>query len=127
MSYSTAVSREDGWVEVRHRGALTPQEIYESRQKSLELLQQESLARILVDTRAADVSNLSFSDRFEFHATHRTQFSTVPHVRIAVVVAPHRVQDANFGETVARNRGTSYRMFLDWDEACAWLRSDAGD
>jgi stage II sporulation SpoAA-like protein len=127
MPYSATVSRGDGWVEIRHRGALTSQELYEARRKSLELLQQESLTRILVDTREADASNLSFSDRFEFHATHRTEFSAVPHVRIAVVVVPQRLPEANFAETVARNRGTHYRMFADWDEARAWLTTDADD
>src|SRR5947207_1833410 len=121
MSYSVSVSRENGWVEVHHHGPVTPAEMYEARHQTAQVLQKESLARILVDVADADVSRLSLAERFQFSASHQSEFVSVPHVRIAVIVAANGQSDASFSETVARNRGTTYRVFADRDEACAWL------
>lgn len=102
-------------------------ELNEARQKSAEILRQESLARVLVDGREADFSNLSLSERFQFNSTYQTEFSTIPSVRIAAVVAVQRRPESNFSETVARNRGTPFRVFVDWDQACDWLAEETND
>ena len=42
-------------------------------------------------------------------------------VRVAVVVAPEEIEEYRFYENVATNVGLRLQVFLDEDEAVAWM------
>ncbi len=121
MPFTISANKEKGWVEVIHRGLLNIAELNEARVQAAALLAKNSITRILVDTRQADMSELSLTDTFKFTTSHQEAFGSVEGLRIASVVRPEDLEASRFSETVARNRGTDARVFLDAAEAMKWL------
>lgn len=122
MAYSIGMNAEDRCVDICHHGTLTFAEISAARKEAVALMQRESLTRMFVDVREADIRGLSTVQTFQFNATHGEEFSEVWRVRISVLVKREQYRDWGFFEMVARNRGTDLRVFVNTEAARVWLR-----
>lgn len=122
MPYSIRVDSQRACIEVRHEGWLTREQLEAARQHAADLLAKTKFSCLLVDGREANIGPLTMADNYEFSATHGTVLGGLRSVRIAVVVAPEHVADSVFSETVARNRGTDLRVFVEPEAARMWLR-----
>lgn len=119
-----AIKLNNDRVEVVHAGRLGISELTEARQQAADALARNSMTRMLVDLRDADMSSVSVTDAFKFNATHHTVLGQVAGLRIASLVRPEHLQISRFSETVALNRGMEYRVFATVDGAVEWLTKD---
>ncbi|HUO44643.1 MAG TPA: hypothetical protein VMT94_07010 [Burkholderiales bacterium] len=74
---------------------------------------------VLVDTREAEVC-LSIPDRYELGVSVATQ-PTIAFGKVALLVPSNEATEAEFFETVVRNRGASLMVFTDFETAIKWL------
>jgi hypothetical protein len=75
---------------------------------------------MLLDLREMTGARLSDMDRYDVGVLAARESVGAP---IAMVGPATLVDPRRFGESVARNRGLNVRVFIDMDEATAWLRS----
>lgn len=121
MAYSISMSVDDGWIDIRHCGPVTFDEIVAARKEATALMRREGVTRVFVDASNGDVSGLSTVQAFRFNATHGEEFPETWRLRIALLVSREQYADWAFFETVARNRGTDLRVFVDANAARTWL------
>ena len=114
---------EDRIVEVFFTGAMDFDEARASRVETAALMKSHCLERTLVDMSETVSPSPGTYDVFDFNASHYEVFP--PGSRVAVVIPPRSdmKQQAAFGETVAQNRGTLMRIFVEREPALAWLRT----
>jgi len=74
---------------------------------------------VLIDTRGADV-RLSTNDIFELGVAVAAD-TLARQNKVALLVPPEEKVDADFFETVSRNRGANLRTFTDFERAITWL------
>lgn len=113
----------DGILEVIHTDELTMEEASESRQRSGRMMAAQGLVRVLVDVSAAVIKELPDTMAlFDFNVSYYHAFPLGS--SIACVVSPDKrvVDEAEFAETIALNRGITMRIFTDRDAAIAWLK-----
>lgn len=95
-----------------------------SRGEVVRLLKTHQCSAVLVDIRDSN-STLSLMEVFRQADETSAAFASVDlkyqQVKRAIV-ANEPGGDASFYETVASNRGHNVRLFLDVDEAIAWLK-----
>jgi hypothetical protein len=75
---------------------------------------------VLVDTRGADV-RLSTTEIYELGVTVAAEPDLAGKKKFALLVPPEEKVNADFFETVSRNRGANLRVFTDFETAITWL------
>lgn len=115
---------DDGILIMTLTGNWSLQDSFAARAESAQLQRTHGIQSILVDMRNAH-SELSTIELFDFFASFQDVY--IPGTKHAVLDSEktHTLADAQFAETVARNRGIIMKMFHEYDEALAWLRPEA--
>jgi hypothetical protein len=101
-------------------GELDLQTYLSMRQKVKDMVNQTGAQHILLDLRRV-VLHVSFIDIFEAASTHVEVFDRDKKYAIVYSLQTMAQGNVNFGETVARNRGSQFKVFLDIKEAKEWL------
>ena len=99
-------------------GPITFQDRMENRRRMVDFCKARGVHRLIVDGREQE-SKTDIVDSYEFA-------KDVPlEMRGLTIAVVHRADDESlpFIETVAFNRGSGTRAFLDFDEARTWLSS----
>ena len=102
-------------------GTVTIQSVRELAPQVAHKIAETGCSRILIDMSAATLE-LSVMQVFESPAI--MDESKIPRTTKRAAVMPAEFSDANFLETVTRNRGHNLRLFPNAAEAKAWLRQD---
>jgi hypothetical protein len=120
MAYTLRFHPDKKIVLLRHTGQLTMEDALQARAAAVPWLNEIGLWRLLADIREAELS-LSLAELFSFNASHAEAFPKG--TRIACVFSPDkaRLEDVQFSETVAQNRGAMLRVFVQEPEALDWL------
>lgn len=109
--------QDDRIIEVRHWGDVSDADVREARSKVEALIETTGVADVLVDLRKVD----SFLDTVEIYEFAADFDSTM---RIAMLYDGDQsvIQDLEFLETVAVNRGNEVSMHVSRQDALHWLR-----
>ncbi len=107
-------------VQVVHRGPMYEEEVKRAREELNSTMSEGGIDLLLADISDASIEG-STSSVYRFNATH---YGSLPDGTLIAVVASKSSADPEtlrFCETVTVNRGILMKMFLDRDEAIAWL------
>lgn len=116
MAFIVTVRGELGVVELRFEGAVDVAQLGDTRLEVRRLLEEDPTRNVLVDMRKMDFSMSTF-DIYSFASTIQLPTSS----RIALLAKPDD-KNAEFFETVAKNRGIPLRLFTELDEAMSFLK-----
>ena len=121
MSYFIDPVEEEQCVFLNDEGELSLVEAEAACQEVGELLSAKRWNRILVD-----VTGLRSIPKGEelFDLGRTLSRIAPPSVRIALVVKPDQTEHAKLIEAAARNRGTFLTLFVNVEEAEAWVRGE---
>ena len=97
-------------------GPTTVQDRVRNRKKTVQFSQENNINKILVDMRG----QTSLSNAVDIHDFGETMPETTRGFQIAIVCTPGDT-DAQFIETVAKNRGAFIKLFHSFDKALDWL------
>jgi len=118
----TITVREDlGVIEIRSYGKVTQVEMSTTRQRVDQIIQEQSLRKVLIDARDLTMTEGTTS-LFEFGAS----FDEAPSFRfvhLALIVAEQSEKDLHFLATVAQNRGLQVKVFDSVDEGLEYLQT----
>ena len=114
---------EQGIVEVRTSGVLPSSSWPEVIRASMDEGDRRSCVRYLVDHRKARF-RFRFADMVNLPKI-AASFPLAPNARIAILPPRGLERGADFIEAIMSNRGINLRIFVDRDEAIAWLADHA--
>ena len=118
MPFTHEAVPEKQYVRLVMSGSMTRDDYERSSVQLSSVLEENGRKRLLVDTRQR-TSELSTTGDYDFTKQLPSRFP--PGTRLAILFAPDKVQNLNFVQTVARNRGLSLMLFDDDVEAVGWL------
>jgi hypothetical protein len=125
MPWTVEYNSELGIVEGRYVGRVTDDDFKEATIKAIGLAKVNNTNRFFIDDSewegGASVLGLfqlpKMHEKLEADRTSRAALILPPSSRAA------EVRDAQFYETVCKNRGWNVRVFLEREEAIKWLTS----
>ena len=124
MGFSITTDHAHRLVRIEHWDELSREEMFKARAQAGSLLKENGFSHLLVDVRQIDEPPDTM-DTFSMATSHDTALP--PGFRLAVLVPYELVADALFSENVSVNRGFSYKVFIDEEDALAWLRQTGAD
>jgi len=124
MSISFVIKVHDGFVELECTGTYTHDAALMLYGQANEAAVRENRAAVLVDVRQVTGDPPTLMDFFE-HGVHVAKLSSGSsgRVRFAHLADEKMVHPQRFGEVVARSHGAVLQVFLDRDQAIAWISS----
>jgi hypothetical protein len=127
MSIEIETEAKANYMHLHCRGTYSLKAIMELFEKAFDIASREGLKAVLIDGRDVKGVPPTTLERYTFGVhVAELQLDKGRCIRLAVVANEPIVDPRRFGETVARNRGATIRVFTDIDEAIAWLdRKDA--
>ena len=119
MAYLIKPIEEERCVSLSYEGEIPPREIAAARYEAQGLLNARGWSRMMLDlTQLRSVPTASqlfdFAKGFSGHVP--------PDARVALVVRPEQVRDANLVEKVARKDGVFLSYFVDPEKAALWMQ-----
>lgn len=124
MSLTIETVVEQDYLLVRCSGAYqSVQDIKDLFQRAVDAARQYRKAQVLVDVYGV-TGQISFVDRYAgaLFLTELLKVQAWNQIRrFAMAGQPPVIDPSRIGETVAANRGVNARVFLDLEEAVAWL------
>ena len=118
MSVEVNIRKEDEYLFAEYsgeyRGDLATLKIDDIKQ----VCKQYKISRVLVDITNCKLI-VTTMDRFAFGQEVATKFGAPDTIKIATIVAPEQYND--FVRLIATNRGASYEIFTEKNEALNWL------
>src|SRR5262245_47413013 len=119
MAYFIKPIEEERCMTLSYEGEIPPREIAAALYEAHGLLNARRWNRIMVDlTQLRSVPTAP--QLFDFAKEFAGQIST--NARVALVVRPEQVRQANFVEKVARKDGVFLSYFLDTGKAALWMQ-----
>ena len=119
MAYFIKPIEAERCVSLSYEGELPPREIAAARYEAHGVLNARRWSRITVDlTRLRSVPTAP--QLFDFAKGFAGQIP--PDARVALVVRPEQVRQANFVEKVARRDGVFLSYFIDPGKAALWMQ-----
>ena len=120
MAYFIKPIEEERCVTLSYEGDIPPREIAAARYEAHGLLNARRWSRMMLDlTQLRSVPTapqlFDFAKGFAGHVP--------PDARVALVVRPEQVRQANFIEKVARRDGVFLSYFVDPEKAALWVQS----
>lgn len=115
--------KEDQCVFVTHEGKMTREELMAARYEANELLSVKRWNRMVVNI--AELRSTTMTLELIDLASNLSS-DLPPSTRIALVVRPDQVKDAQLIERVARIEGVLLTYFLDPDQAALWVKQSPG-
>ena len=125
MPWTVEYDSELRIIECRYVGQVTDDDFKEATAKAIALAKANNTKRFLVDDSEWE-GGASVLGLFELPEIHK-ELEADRTSRAALVLPPPsstaEVRDAQFYETVCRNRGWNVRVFSELEEAIDWLTS----
>jgi hypothetical protein len=119
MAYFIKPIEEERCVSLSYEGELPPREIAAARYEAHGLLNARRWSRIMVDL--TQLRSVPTSPQlFDFAKGFAGQIP--PDARVALVVRPEQVRQANLVEKVARRDGMFLSYFVDPGKAALWMQ-----
>ncbi len=119
MGYFIKPIEEERCVSLSYEGEIPPREIAAARCEAHGMLNARRWSRIMVDfTRLRSVP--TSRQLFDFAKGFASQIPS--DARVALVVRPEQVRDANLVEKVARKDGVFLSFFVDPGKAALWMQ-----
>ena len=119
MAYFIRPIEEERCVSLSYKGETPPREIVAARCEAHGLLNARRWNRVSVDvTQLRSVPTAL--QLIDFAKGFAGQIP--PHARVALVVRPEQVRQANFVEKVARKDGVFLSYFIDSGKATLWMQ-----
>ncbi len=119
MAYFIKPIEEERCVSLSYEGEMPPREIAAARYEAHGVLNARRWSRLMVDlTRLRSVPTAP--ELFDFAKGFASQIP--PHARVALLVRPEQVRDANLVEKVARKDGVFLSYFVDPGKAALWMQ-----
>ncbi len=122
MPYTIKIDEEEGLIYLTITDIITLEIGLESRKELAQIIQRTGIKKVLVDQLEAITGGTVF-DIYKFHSSHDGFFSGA--IRIAVIFSEEkeRVDNVNFAENVAINRGIIIKTFTEINKGVKWLHS----
>ncbi len=121
MSIQLRIERRERWIVARLRGAGKMEELTRHYAPIAAECLRANLTRLLVDFTKVQVP-LSTRDRYELGS--RAVIFARHGIKVAAVARPAQIDQAKFGELVAKTRRVNVRLFAEMREAEAWLLAE---
>ncbi len=119
MAYFIKPIEEERCVSLSYEGEIPPREIAAARYEAHGVLNARRWSRMMVDfTRLRSVP--TSPQLFDFAKGFAGQVP--PDARVALVVRPEQVREANLVEKVARKDGVFLSYFIDPGKAALWMQ-----
>jgi len=118
MAHTIEFVKDDKYVGVTLTGEIAKDDLEIARNEANLALTTNNCNCILVDAIRSNLG-LSVTELYQFEIEHRSRLPLG--VRIALVVPPDQLEDLQFAENVAQNRGVNMNLFLDRVQALNWL------
>ncbi len=124
MSISFGIKVHASFVEFECTGTYTHEAALLLCTRAFEAAVRENRAALLVDVRQVTGDPPTLMDFFE-QGVHIAKLSSgsAARVRFAHLADEKMLHPQRFGEVVARSHGAIFQVFLDRDEAIAWISS----
>lgn len=119
MPETVEILQDLGIIQITSFGKVTEDDLHKSRQAVAQICQEHGFKKILVESR--DISSMPSTIKLHQHAEGLTGAEAPTSFKFAVVVSDTNLEDAQFIETVARNRMMNFMNFTSREEALAWL------
>jgi len=123
MSYFVNPVKEDQCVFVTYEGKTTLVEFMAARYEANELLSVKRWNRIVVNTAGLRFSPMTLE---LIDLASDLSSDLPPSTRIALVIRPDQVKNAELVERVAQIEGVFLNYFLDPDMAALWVKQPPG-
>lgn len=119
MAYFIEPIEEERCVSLSYEGEMPPRDIAAARYEAHGVLNARRWSRLMVDlTRLRSVPTPP--QLFDFAKGFARQVP--PDARVALIVRPEQVRDANLVEKVARKDGVFLSYFIDPGKAALWMQ-----
>lgn len=124
MSVSFNIRVHAGYVELECSGTYTHEAALQLYSHAFEIAIREKRAAVLVDVRQVTGDPPTLTDLFD-QGVHVASLGSGSgaRIRFAHLADVRMTHPQRFGEVVARSHGALIRVFLDRDEAIAWISS----
>ncbi len=120
MTYTINFSQEDNILIADVAGTLDMPAYISMRNQIREFLEARKLEKILLDLSHARVK-VSFIDIYTAASTNIAVFPSIRKYAIVYSADTLKEESILFGETVAKNRGSNFRVFSEIGPAKEWL------
>lgn len=122
MSVSFEIKVHAGYIELECTGTYTHEAALQLYSQAFEIAVREERAAALVDVRQVTGNPPTLTEFFEQGVHVATLGSgSGTQIRFAHLADEKMTHPQRFGEVVARSHGALIRVFLDRDEAIAWI------
>lgn len=119
MSHSLEYREKDGYVLLRMFGDLNAEVARPAIKAWLAMAAEYDCKRVLIDYTDCNVTESTIG---MFDLAAKLGDVGVPRTMPIAAVAAGDLEDHRFVETVAQNRGWTYKVFTDLEEAERWLK-----
>jgi hypothetical protein len=122
MSVSFEIKVHAGYIELECTGSYTHEAALQLYSQAFEIAVREKRVAVLVDVRQVTGGPPTLMDFYE-QGVHVAGLGSGPgpRIRFAHLADERMTHPQRFGEVVARSHGALIRVFLDRDEAIAWI------
>ncbi len=121
MSYEIEIVKEKSYLHLCVTGVRSPENVVEIAKEIRETCVEKNIDRVIVDVTSL-VGKLRTIDNYKVAAQEFPRFRRLGVLKKAAIVDSSANKDRlSFLETVAINRGYTFRGFLDIEEALEWL------
>ena len=122
MSVSFEIKVHPGYVELECTGTYSHEAALQLYSQAYEVAVRENRAAVLVDVRQVTGDPPTLTDLFD-QGVHVASLGSGAgaRIRFAHLADESMTHPQRFGEVVARSHGALIRVFLDRDEAIAWI------
>ncbi len=106
-------------IQIISSGAVTKEDLFNSRQTVSKICQERGITRVLVDT--TSITSLPDTLHLFKHSMSLKEPEIPRNVKFAIIVSDKISDDASFIEIVAQNRHVNIRNCKSRDQALSWL------
>jgi hypothetical protein len=118
MSFQLQMEHMPGYLAARFTGAGVTEDLWQQYELIVEHCERTKNTKLLIDTTGFDLI-ITTLDRF--FLGDRSRIFSRHGLKVVFVARPEQIDPEKLGETVARNRGVSVRVFPDFNAAEEWL------
>jgi hypothetical protein len=124
--YELTFQTKDDYLFVQASGVRTRETVADITMKTFEAATARNLSLVLVDVRALE-GRLGVGENYILVSNLFQSIRGKGLKKAAILDVGVSLGRGRFLETVARNRGYNFRIFVDQDQAVEWLMGDSAD
>ncbi len=122
MAIQFQIQIQPHYIHLTCHGAFNKDSTLNMYKSGLEITEKEVKKVLLIDVRNLGGNPPDIFERFQLAVEFvKIQKSANSHIPVCIIGSHPMIDPHKFGETVAVNRGGTFGVFTDFDEAIAWI------